>query len=417
MRQTDLFTKTRKEAPKDEVAKNAQLLIRAGFVHKEMAGAYSYLPLGLRTLNNIVQVIREEMNNIGGQELVMTALQDKTIWERTDRWDDAKVDNWFKTEFKSGGETGLGITHEEPLTRIMSSFVSSYRDLPIMAYQFQTKFRNEMRAKSGIMRGKEFLMKDLYSFARSVEENQAQYDAVRAAYVKIFERLGIGALTYPTFASGGIFSPFSEEFQTLSEAGEDTIYVHEGKHIAVNKEVMDDESLAKLGLDRDELIEKKAIEVGNIFHLGTKFSEPLGLLFKDEDGTDRPAVMGSYGIGPSRVMGVLAEVLSDERGLVWPVEVAPFPVHIVSISGGNADVIKEADHLYDMLRDNGIEALYDDRDVRAGEKFADSDLIGIPTRLVVSEKTVSAGAIEVVSRASGTTAMIPESGIIEHLSE
>ncbi len=238
MRQSQLFTKTRKEAPKDEVAKNAQLLIRAGYIHKEMAGVYSYLPLGLRTLNNIVRVICEEMNAIGGQEILMTALQDKTLWERTDRWDDEKVDNWFKTEFKSGGETGLGITHEEPLTRIMSSYVSSYRDLPRMVYQFQNKFRNELRAKSGIMRGKEFLMKDLYSFARTEEEHLEQYNAARAAYIKIFERLGVGDITYPTFASGGIFSDFSEEFQTLSDAGEDTIYIHEGKKIAMNKEVM-----------------------------------------------------------------------------------------------------------------------------------------------------------------------------------
>lgn len=416
MRQSQLFTKTRKEAPKDEVAKNAQLLIRAGFVHKEMAGVYSFLPLGLRTLNNIVQVIREEMNAIGGQEIVMTALQDKTIWERTDRWDDEKVDNWFKTEFASGGETGLGITHEEPLTRIMSSYVSSYRDLPRMVYQFQTKFRNEMRAKSGIMRGKEFLMKDLYSFARNTEDHEAQYAAMRAAYIKVFERLGIGHLTYPTFASGGIFSPFSEEFQTVSDAGEDTIYVHEGKKIAVNKEVYDDENLAKLGLARDELVEKKAIEVGNIFHLGTKFSEPLGLLFKDEDGTDKPVVMGSYGIGPSRVMGVLAEMLSDDKGMVWPKEIAPFAVHIVSL-GMNPDVIKEADHLYETLKDNGIEALYDDRDLRAGEKFADADLIGIPTRLVISEKTLGEALIEVVDRRSGVATFVPEASIIDHLKD
>lgn len=417
MRQSHLFTKTRKTAPKDEVAKNAQLLIRAGYIHKEMAGVYSYLPLGLRVLRRIEEVIRDEMNRIGGQEIIMTALQDKSIWERTDRWDEEKVDNWFKTEFKSGGETGLAITHEEPLTRIMTSFISSYRDLPCMVYQFQTKFRNEMRAKSGIMRGKEFLMKDLYSFAKTPEENQQQYDAVREAYVRIFQRLGIGALTYPTFASGGIFSPFSEEFQTLSEAGEDVIYVHEGRKVAVNKEVLDPENLAKLGLSRDDLVEKKAIEVGNIFHLGTKFSEPLGLSYRDESGAAHPVVMGSYGIGPSRVMGVLAEVLSDEKGLVWPRELSPFPVHLVVITGGNEQVQKEADRLYEQLRDNGIDALYDDRDVRAGEKFADSDLLGIPLRLVVSEKTMAAGGIEAVDRKRGSSTLVPESGIIEYIQE
>ena len=415
MRQSQLFTKTRKFAPKDEVSKNAQLLIRAGFVHKEMAGVYSYLPLGLRTLRRIEQVIREEMNAVGGQELIMTALQDKALWERTDRWDDAKVDNWFKTTFKSGGETGLGITHEEPLTQIMSEYISSYRDLPTMAYQFQTKFRNEMRAKSGIMRGKEFVMKDLYSFARTKEEHETQYAALRAAYVRIFDRLGIGERTVVTFASGGIFSPFSEEFQTISEAGEDVIYVHEAKKIAVNKEVLTDENLASLGLVRQDLVEKKAIETGNIFHLGTKFSEALGLNYKDEQGNSNPVIMGSYGLGPTRVMGVIAEVVSDDKGLVWPKSVSPFPVHLISITNGNKDILAEADRIYDMLKSDGIEALYDDRDARAGEKFADSDLMGIPLRLVVSEKTIAAGGIEVVERATGLSRLIPESTIIDHL--
>ena len=259
MRQSQLFTKTRREAPSDETSKNAQLLIRAGFVHKEMAGVYSYLPLGLRTLNNIVQVIREEMNATGAQKLVMTALQDKELWARTDRWDDEKVDNWFKTNFKSGGETGLAITHEEPLTRIMTDHISSYRDLPAFAYQFQNKFRNELRAKSGIMRGKEFLMKDLYTFSKDEAEHADSYAKVREAYIRVFDRLGLGERTYPTFASGGIFSPFSEEFQTITDAGEDIIYVHEGKKIAVNQEVYTDDALATLGLSKDELVEKKAV--------------------------------------------------------------------------------------------------------------------------------------------------------------
>jgi len=415
MRQSHLFTKTRKEAPKDEVSKNAQLLIRAGFIHKEMAGVYSYLPLGLRTLNNIVQVIRQEMNAAGGQELVMTALQDKELWERTDRWDDAKVDNWFKTSFKSGGETGLAITHEEPLTRIMSEHISSYRDMPVMAYQFQNKFRNEMRAKSGVMRGKEFLMKDLYTFDPTPESHEQSYGKMREAYKRVFARLGLGERTYVTFASGGIFSDFSEEFQTVSEAGEDLIYIDEKRGIAVNKEVLTQDSLAKLGLTRDDLVEKKAIEVGNIFHLGTKFSEPLGLTFTDESGARKPVIMGSYGIGPTRLMGVIVETLADEKGIVWPSSVAPFQVHLVSISGGNQDVVKEADHLYETLQAHNIEVLYDDRDARAGEKFADADLIGIPTRLVISEKTMAEGSVEVVERSNGSTSMVPESSIIEFL--
>lgn len=401
MRQSKLFTKTRREAPSDEVAKNAQLLVRAGYIHKEMAGVYSYLPLGLRTLNKIVQIIREEMNAIGGQELVMTALQDKELWSRTDRWDDDKVGNWFKTAFKSGGETGLAITHEEPLTRIMTDHISSYRDLPVYAYQFQNKFRNELRAKSGIMRGKEFLMKDLYSFSKNEAEHKEFYDKTRAAYLKVFERLGIGDLTYVTFASGGIFSEFSEEFQTISEAGEDTIYVDEAKRIAVNKEACTDQALAKLGLEKGKLVEKRAIEVGNIFNLGTRFSEPLGLLYTDETGVKKPVVMGSYGIGPTRLMGTIVEVFADEKGLVWPESVAPFSVHLVSLGKPGDDISNTADALYNDMTKAGIEVLYDDRDLRAGEKFAESDLLGILKRVVVGKDAVATGEFEVVNRATG----------------
>lgn len=401
MRQTQLFTKTRREAPADEVAVNAQLLVRAGYIHKEMAGVYSYLPLGLRTLNKIVQIIREEMNAIGGQELVMSALQDKELWSRTDRWDDAKVDNWFKTTFKSGGETGLGITHEEPLTRIMTEHISSYRDLPIYAYQFQNKFRNEMRAKSGIMRGKEFLMKDLYSFSKNEVEHADFFTKAREAYKNVFQRVGIGDRTFVTFASGGIFSEFSEEFQTLSEAGEDTIYLDEEKGIAINKEVYTDNVLTKLGLEKHSLIEKKAIEVGNIFNLGTRFSEALGLSYTDEAGAKHPVVMGCYGIGPSRLMGVLVELLSDEKGIVWPTEVAPFTYHLVSLGHTGDESTKTADALYSDLVKAGVEVLYDDRDLRAGEKFADSDLLGMPYRIVVGKEAAETGMFEVVTRVTG----------------
>ncbi len=406
MRQSTLFTKTRREAPSDEVAKNAQLLIRAGFVHKEMGGVYSYLPLGLRTLNNIVEIIRQEMNAIGGQEMIMTALQDKELWSRTDRWDDEKVDNWFKTTFKSGGETGLAITHEEPLTRIMTEHISSYRDLPVYAYQFQVKFRNEMRAKSGIMRGKEFLMKDLYSFSKDEAEHQVFYAKAREAYTRVFERVGLGERTYVTFASGGIFSPFSEEFQTVSEAGEDIIYVHEGKRIAVNKEVYTDEALHTLGLSKDELVEKKAIEVGNIFTLGTRFSEALGLTYTDEAGNRKPAVMGSYGIGPTRLMGTIVESLSDEKGIVWPEAVAPFRFHLLSLLPDDAESSAFADALYADLLKRGSTVLYDDRAVRAGEKFADADLIGIPWRVNVGKETKASGQVELVNRATGESRKI-----------
>ena len=415
MRQSQLFTKTRKTAPKDEVAKNAQLLIRAGYIHKEMSGVYSYLPLGLRVFNNIVRVIREEMNAIGGQEISLSALQNPTAWKITDRWRDDAIDVWFKTALKGGGELGLATTHEEPLTALMTEYIHSYKDLPKYAYQFQTKFRNELRAKSGIIRSREFVMKDLYSFSRSEEEFREFYEKCAGAYKKIFERVGLGEKTYRTFASGGTFSKFSDEFQTICETGEDTVYVNKEKGIAINKEVYSDDTLAELRIKKEELTEEKAIEVGNIFPLGTRFSDALGLTFKDDKGNTQPVVMGSYGIGPGRVMGTIVEVLSDGKGIVWPEEVAPYKAHLVSISGGNKDVVAEADRLYDSLKEHGIEPLYDDRDVRAGEKFADSDLIGIPTRLIVSEKTLAEGGVEVVSRENGSTTLVSESAIIDTL--
>ncbi len=408
MKQSRLFTKTRKEAPTDEVAKNAQLLIRAGYIHKELAGAYSFLPLGLRVLENIKKIVREEMNREGGQEIIMTALQEKEVWEKTDRWDDAKVDNWFKTELKNGTELGLAITHEEPLTRIMTSYISSYRDLPKSAYQFQNKFRNEARAKSGIMRGREFLMKDMYDFARTEEEHTAFYNNMREAYKRVFTRLGIGDITYVTFASGGIFSEFSEEFQTVSDAGEDVIYVDEEKGIALNKEVYNDAVIEKLGLSKEKLVEKKAIEVGNIFHLGTKFSEPIGLYFTDEDGVKKPVVMGCYGLGPSRIMGTIVETLSDEKGIVWPESIAPYKVHLVELSNGDSEVKDYADGIYNTFNDNGVHVLYDDRDARAGEKFNDSDLLGMPYRVVVSKKTKEEGKFEVVERKTGNVLFLTE---------
>lgn len=402
MRQTRLFTKTRREAPADEQSKNAQLLIRAGYVHKEIAGVYSYLPLGLRVLNNIMGIIREEMNVIGGEELLLTVLQNPESWKKTGRWEDEVVDVWFKTKLKNGGELGLGTTHEEPLTTLMTEHISSYRDLPVYAYQFQNKLRNETRAKSGLMRGREFLMKDLYSFNANEESHEAFYKKAREAYTRIFNRVGIGELTYVTFASGGIFSEFSEEFQTLSDAGEDLIYIDEKKKIAFNKEVLTDEVLKKFDVKRESLVEKKAIETGNIFHLGTRFSEALGLTFVDESGERKPVVMGSYGLGPTRLMGTIVEVLSDEKGIVWPEAIAPFKVHLLALGTVDENVRTYADALYDDMTARGIEVLYDDREVRAGEKFAESDLLGMPWRVIVGKDAVASGEIEVVNRADGT---------------
>ncbi len=416
MLQSQLFTKTRKNAPKDEVAKNAELLIRAGYIHKEMAGVYSFLPLGLRVMNKINGIIRKEMDAIGGQEILMTALQEKSLWEKTNRWSDEVVDNWFKTKLKNGTELGLGFTHEESLTAIMTDHIKSYKDLPKYAYQIQTKFRNEARAKSGVMRGREFLMKDLYSFSRDKEDHSLFYEKAKQAYKNIFATVGLGEITHQTIASGGVFSKYSHEFQTLTEAGEDIIHVCSKCGLAINREIFDEyKETGCPDCQNKKFEEKKAVEVGNIFTLGTRFSEPLGLSYLDEKGKSQAVFMGSYGIGPGRLMGTIVEVFADEKGIVWPKEVSPFAVHLVSLAGENAEVKKSADDLYKTLTSKGIEVLYDDRDARPGEKFADSDLIGIPVRVVVSAKTLEGGAFEVKDRATGKTEMVKEDTLLKNL--
>lgn len=409
LRQSQLFTKTRREAPADELAKNAQLLIRAGYVYKNMAGAYTFLPLGLRVIEKINTIIREEMNAIGGQEMVMPSLQDTAIWEKSGRWSDEAVDVWFKSELKAGGQVGFGWTHEEVITDLMRQYISSYKDLPKFPYQIQKKFRNEMRAKSGIMRTREFDMKDLYSFSATQEQHDTFYEACSNAYKKVFDRLGIGHMTYKTFASGGAFSKFSHEFQTLAEAGEDIVYVNEEKGVAVNEEVLDAADLSELGVTREELEKRKSIEVGNIFSLGTKFSEALGLTFADESGETKPVIMGSYGIGPARSMGTIVDLLSDEKGIVWPASVAPFAVHLIGLNLEDESVRDWVSGIYSALTDRGIEVLFDDRiEARAGEKFADSDLIGIPYRVVASRKGREEGKFEVVTRATGEVRFLSE---------
>jgi len=412
MRQSKLFTKTRKEAPKDEVSKSAQLLIKAGFIKKEMAGVYAMLPLGLKTLNKIEEIVRKNMNKIGGVEINMTALQDPSPWEKTNRWDDEVLDVWFKTKLKNETELGLATTHEEPLTSLMLDHISSYKDLPVYPYQFQTKFRNELRAKSGIMRGREFLMKDLYSFSESKEQHDEFYEKIKQAYFDIFEECGIGDKTYLTVASGGSFSKFSHEFQTETDAGEDIIYYSPSKKIAVNEEVNNNEVLTDLELNKDELVKKKTAETGNIFTLGNRFSEPIGLVFDTKDGERKNVFMGSYGIGIGRLMGVVAEIFSDDKGLVWPENVSPFDLHLINVSNDNEDTVKLSDEIYEHLTQNGITVLYDDRDKRVGEKLDDADLIGITKRVVIGTKGMEAGEYDLYNRTTGKTEKISESQIM-----
>lgn len=408
MQQSKLFVKTKKEAPKDEVSLNAQLLIRGGFVEKQVAGIYNYLPLGLRVLNNIQNVIRQEINAIGGVEILMPALTQAENYRATGR-DKTMVDVFFSTKGQGDSLYYLNPTHEEVIAPLVKNFVQSYRDLPVSVYQIQNKFRNEARAKSGILRGREFSMKDLYSFHASEEDLDKYYDIVKEAYFKIYQRLGIGEYTYLTYASGGTFSKYSHEFQTICEAGEDIIYICEKCKIAVNKEIIEEQNICPV-CGNSELKEQKAIEVGNIFKQKTKFTEPFHFTYAAEDGTEKPVQMAAYGIGPSRVMGTIVETCHDDKGIIWPEEVAPFKVHLINLGKDN-ETIAQADSLYSELIKNNVDVLYDDRNESAGVKLNDSDLLGIPIRIIISQKTLANDSLEIKYRNKEEAILIKKTDI------
>lgn len=398
MRYSDLITKTKKTSGSEDPSRNANLLARGGYIHRLMSGVYNYLPLGLRVINNIENIIREEMDKLGAQEILMAALQPREIWDKTNRWD--KIDVLFKLKGAGDRDLALGPTHEEVVTPTLAGFLQSYRDLPAAVYQIQTKYRNEARARSGLLRGREFRMKDMYSFHLEQRDLDAFYEYVIQSYLSVYARCGLGDITYLTYATGGEFSKYSHEFQTITPYGEDTIYRIKGSDVAINKELIDDnEALADIipnynGRLHDYIDEYKSIEVGNIFKLGTRFSEAFSADVAKADGTKTNMIMGCYGIGSSRIMGTIAEVLSDDHGLIWPDEVAPFKIHLVSLCHEEWD-IDQCDKIYNELCELGISVLYDDRtSVRAGEKFADSDLIGIPRRVVVSAKMLKSGEVE-----------------------
>ena len=391
MRLSQLFTKTSRTAPSDADSVNAQLLTRAGFVSKQMAGVYNFLPLGLRVLRKIQQVIREEMDAIGSQEVLLPAMTLEESYEKTGR---QTMDVLY--HFLGHGETKLVLnpTHEEVVTPLVQAHTFSYRDLPISVYQIQNKFRNEARAKSGILRGREFSMKDMYSFHATQEDFDEYYDQAKIAYAKVYERLGLGeGRTLMTYASGGSFSKYSHEFQTITEVGEDDIHICEACQVAVNKEVIEDLNHSCPQCGNKNLIQKKAVEVGNIFPLASRFPDAFDFHYTDEEGNLKPIIMGCYGIGPSRLMGVLVEVFHDERGMMWPDTVAPYNAHIVRM-GEDEKTIEVADKLYTKLGLHDVEVLYDDRGVSNGEKLADADLIGIPHRFIVSKKSIEQNGVE-----------------------
>jgi prolyl-tRNA synthetase len=389
MKQSELFVKTLREDPQGEESLNAKLLIRAGFIHKVMAGVYAFLPLGLRVIKKIESAIRKEMESVGGQEILMSALQPRADWEKTGRFENLDVLFRF-TGYYTKNDYVLGPTHEEQVTPMLKQHVFSYRDLPVYVFQFQDKFRDEKRAKSGVLRGREFIMKDFYSFHADEEDLEKFYDIMASSYKRIFEELGIGDKTYFTFASGGTFSKYSHEFQTVTPAGEDTIHICEDCGTAVNEEVLEDVDGTCPQCSSKNLREEKAIEVGNIFKMKDKYSVPFELKFKDADGAEKNVLMGCYGIGITRLIGAIVEVSHDAEGIIWPESVAPFKYHLLEQNPG------EAKEIYERLVADGEEVLYDDREISLGQKFADADLMGIPIRLLVSSRT--GGKVEVKKR-------------------
>jgi len=403
MLQSEFFCKTKKEAPKDEKSINAQLLIRAGFIYKEMAGAYTYLPLGLRVLRKIENIIREEMEKIGGKEILMTVFQPKNLWQETGRWSKEIGQVMYKCK-EDNKEIGLGPTHEEMLSDIIRHYVNSYEDLPLYLYQIQTKFRKEPRARSGLLRGREFDMKDLYSFHSTEEDFRKYYKKVANAYLRILKRCGLKGII--TEASGaGFTKEYTHEFQVLTEGGEDTIVFCLKGDFSQNKEIAKFKAGDTCPKCKAILREGKSIEVGNIFPLGTKYSQAMKAYFVDKNGKRKPIIMGCYGIGPSRTMGAIVEVHHDEKGIIWPKEVAPFQIHLIKIEN-TREVRMAAEKLYKNLQKQGQEVLYDDRDRTAGEKFADADLIGIPIRIVVSERTLAKNSAEIKKRSEKKAELI-----------
>ncbi len=396
MQQSSLFGKTQKETPRGEVATNAQLLIRAGFVDKLSAGIYTYLPLGLRVLKKIQNVIREEMEALGGQEILMPALHPKEAWEKTGRWIDPGTEVMYQFD-GHGGPYGLGWTHEEIIAPLVKKYAQSYRDLPVSLFQIQDKFRNESRAKSGLLRGREFSMKDLYSFHASQEDLEAYYEKVMKGYDRIFERCGLTALTVQ--ASGGSFSKYSHEYQVLTESGEDLVYSCVACDLHQNKEIVEKKSCPKCGKERTE---HKSIEVGNIFQLGTRYTDAVQFTYTDEQGKIQPVFMGCYGIGPSRILGAVVEVHNDRQGIMWPETLAPYDVHIILAGKENEKVIKEAKKLTGKLEEKGMSILVDDRvEVSYGARMADADLIGIPKRIIMGEKNLQNSMVELSERKGG----------------
>lgn len=410
MKRSQLFTKTQKDISKETASINHQLLVRAGFVDQLQSGVYTFLPMGLKVLRRIENIVREKMIKIGGQEILMPSLQPKLNWEKTGRW--KSMDDLFRfTSYYTKIELALGPTHEEVVAPLAKKFVLSYKDLPVYLFQIQTKFRDELRAKSGLLRAREFSMKDLYSFHADEKDLNYYYEKAKRAYYELYDELGIGEKTYLTYASGGTFSKYSHEFQTISRAGEDIIFICDKCNIAINKEIIKEQNKCPQCKQKD-FREEKAIEVGNIFKLGTKYSDPFGLKYADKEGKLKPVIMGCYGFGPARVMGTIVEVNHDNDGIIWPKEVSPFDVYLINFP----ETQKAAEEIYKNLIEKGIDVLWDDRDISPSEKLKDADLIGVPKRLVISKKTLEKESAEFKRRDEEKVSFLKIKSIASYIS-
>jgi prolyl-tRNA synthetase len=410
MLQSQLFCKTKKEAPKDAEAISHKLLVKGDFIEQTISGVYRFLPLGLGVLKKIEKIIREEMLNLGAQEVLLPTLQDKKLWLETNRWQTIDPP-LFKLMDRHQKETALGPTHEEEMVDIVRKKVKSYQDLPFSLFQIQNKFRNEMRASGGLLRQREFLMKDLYSFHSNKKDLINFYNKVKKSYFKIFKKCRLPVKCVEA-SSGTIGGELSHEFQVVAESGEDRILICSKCGYGANIEKVGEiKRCPKCG----GILEKKnSIEVGHIFYLGTKYSKAMSANFKDRDGKEKPILMGCYGIGLPRLMATIVEIHHDEKGIIWPKEVAPFQVHLIRIEN-NQPVKLAAEKLYNDLIKENIEVLYDDRqDKSTGEKFADCDLIGIPIRIVISERTLKQNCVELKNRGLKKTKLIKINEVKEY---
>lgn len=410
MKRSVALIKTYKETPTDSDSINASLLTRGNFVQKQMAGVYSLLPLGYRVYSKVVKIIEEEMDAIGGQQILMNVLQPKELWDETGRWDKMK-DVMYQFSDAREKEIGLGATHEEQVIDIVRHHISSYKDLPLSLYQIQTKFRNEPRAKSGLLRGREFIMKDMYSFHIDDDDFEAYYQKAIKAYHKTFKRCGI--TTKLTEASGGIFSEFSHEFQAISETGEDTIFYCESCDFCQNKEISKVKAGDKCPKCDGTVKSANSIEVGNIFPLSDQYSKKMGAKVLDKNGKEVALIMGCYGIGVTRLIGTAVELFHDDYGIIWPESIAPYKINLISL-----DKNEVADKIYSEFEGDGIEVLYDDRlNVTAGEKFADADLIGCPTFIVVSDRSIKSGGVEISDRRKTAKKIVSEEEVLKHIKQ